>query len=66
MITIQDLYNILENKIANEAQKTLIRNNFPPQVAERMCAAIDGHVRGKKPEIRNTDYRLIQTRCRAL
>lgn len=43
MITIQDLYNILENKIANEAQKTLIRNNFPTQVAERMCAAIDGH-----------------------
>jgi uncharacterized protein YaaW (UPF0174 family) len=43
MITIQDLYNILENKIANEAQKTLIRNNFPPQIADRMCAAIDGH-----------------------
>lgn len=42
MITIQDLYNILDNKIANEAQKTLIRNNFPPQVADRMCAAIDG------------------------
>ena len=42
MITIQDLYNILENKIANEAQKALIRNNFPPQVADRMCAAIDG------------------------
>ena len=42
MITIQDLYNILENKIANEAQKTLIRNNFPPQIAERMCDAIDG------------------------
>ena len=42
MITIQDLYNILDNKIANEAQKKLIRNNFPPQVADRMCAAIDG------------------------
>lgn len=42
MITIQDLYNILDNKIANEAQKALIRNNFPPQVADRMCAAIDG------------------------
>lgn len=32
----------LDNKIANEAQKTLIRNNFPPQIADRMCAAIDG------------------------
>lgn len=42
MITIQDLYNILDNKIANEAQKTLIRNNMPSQIAERMCAAIDG------------------------
>lgn len=43
MITIQDLYNIMDNKIANEAQKALIRNNFPPQIADRMCAAIDGH-----------------------
>ena len=42
MITIEDLYSILENKIANEAQKNLIQNNFPPQVADRMCAAIDG------------------------
>lgn len=37
MITIQDLYNIVGNKIANEAQKALIRNNFPPQIADR-CA----------------------------
>ena len=43
MLSIQDLYNILDNKIANEAQKTLIRNNMPPQIADRMCAAIDGH-----------------------
>lgn len=42
MVTVQDLYNILDNKIANEAQKRLIRNNMPPQIAERMCAAIDG------------------------
>ena len=45
MITIQDLYNIVGNKIANEAQKTLIRNNFPPQIAEQMCNAIDGQER---------------------
>lgn len=42
MLTIKDLYDIVENKIANEAQKTIIRNNMPPQIAERMCAAIDG------------------------
>jgi len=41
MITAKDLYNILENKIANEAQKSLIRSNFPPQIAEKMCNAID-------------------------
>lgn len=39
MITIQDLYNILGNKISNEMQKAIIRNNCPPQIAERMCAA---------------------------
>ena len=42
MITIKDLYDIVGNKITNEAQKALIRNSFPPQIAERMCAAIDG------------------------
>ena len=47
MITIQDLYNIVGNKIANEAQKVLIRNNFPPQIAEQMCNAIDGQERAE-------------------
>lgn len=42
MLTIQDLYNIVGNKISYEIQKGIIRNNFPPQIAERMCAAIDG------------------------
>lgn len=42
MITIQDLYNILGNKISNEMQKSIIRNNCPPKIAERMCAVIDG------------------------
>ncbi len=45
MITIQDLYNIIGNKIANEAGKAIIRNNFPPQIAEQMCRAIDGQER---------------------
>lgn len=41
MITIQDLYNIVVKKVSDETQKTIIRNNFPPQIAERMCSAID-------------------------
>ena len=47
MITIQDLYNIVGNKIDNEAQKAFIRNNFPPQIAEQMCNAIDGQERAE-------------------
>lgn len=43
MITIQDLYNIVDNKISNEVGKAIIRNNFPPQIAEQMCNAIDSH-----------------------
>ena len=42
MITEKDLYDILENKISNEAQKAFIRNNFPQHIAGRMCAAVDG------------------------
>lgn len=41
MITTKDLYDIIENKISNEAQKSLIRNSFPPQIADRMCNVID-------------------------
>lgn len=40
-MTIQDLYDIVGNKMANEAKKSIIRNNFPPQVATQMCDAID-------------------------
>ncbi len=47
MITIQDLYNIVGNKIAKEVQKTLIRNNFPHDIAEQMCNAIDGQERAE-------------------
>ena len=43
MITIQDLYNIVGNKISNEVGKAIIRNNFPPQIADQMCNAIDAH-----------------------
>ncbi|MBQ6437501.1 MAG: hypothetical protein IJK20_03515 [Bacteroidales bacterium] len=41
MITVQDLYNIVGNKISNEIRKAFIRNSFPPQIAEQMCADID-------------------------
>lgn len=41
MITLNDLYDLFENKIANVAQKGTIRNNMPPQIAERMCMVID-------------------------
>lgn len=47
MISIQDLYNIVGNKITNEAGKAIIRNNFPPQIAEQMCRAIDGQERAE-------------------
>lgn len=47
MITIQDLYNIVGNKIAKEAQKDLIRNNFPHDIAEQMCNVIDGQERAE-------------------
>lgn len=47
MITIQDLYNIVGNKIPNETGKAIIRNNFPPQIAEQMCRAIDGQERAE-------------------
>ena len=47
MITMQDLYNIVGNKIANETGNAIIRNNFPPQIAEQMCRAIDGQERAE-------------------
>lgn len=41
MITVQDLYNIVGNMISNEIRKAFIRNSFPPQIAEQMCADLD-------------------------
>ena len=42
MITLKDLNDIAQNKIKNDAQKAIIRSSFPPHIAERMSAAIDG------------------------
>ena len=47
MITVQDLYNIMENNVSNEMRKTIIRIIFPPQIAEQMCAAINGQERAE-------------------
>lgn len=47
MITVQDLYNIMENKVSNEMRKTIIRIIFPLQIAEQMCAAINGQERAE-------------------
>jgi len=41
MITIRDLYDIVEKKMVSESGKAIIRNNFPPALAEQMCDAID-------------------------
>lgn len=43
MLTTKNLCDIMEYKIANEAQKSLIRINFPAKIADRMCNAIDSH-----------------------
>lgn len=40
-MTEQDFLNIIGNKISNEMQKVIIRNNFQPQIAERLCNTID-------------------------
>ena len=65
MITMQDLYNIVGNKIANETWKTIIRNNFPPQIAEQMCCAIDGHERAEHFQrlLREYNEWLLQQQC---
>jgi len=38
MITAKDLYDIIGNKIANEAQKAIIRNNLPSILSEGTSA----------------------------
>jgi len=41
MLTVKDFQDIIEGKIASEAQKAIIRNSVPPQIAEKVCEAID-------------------------
>lgn len=47
MITVQDLFNIMESKVSNEMRKSIIRIIFPLQIAEQMCAAIIGQERAE-------------------
>lgn len=42
-MTEQDFLNIIGNKISNEMQKAIIRNNYAPQLAEPLCNAIDSN-----------------------
>jgi len=42
-MTEQDFLNIIGNKISNEMQKAIIRNNFQPQLANQLCNVIDCH-----------------------
>lgn len=41
MITAKDFCDIIGNKIATDMWKSMIRNNFPPHIAEQICDAID-------------------------
>lgn len=56
MITIKDLYDIVGKKITNEAGKAIIRNNFPPYLAEQMCDAIDRQERAEHFKRLLTEY----------
>lgn len=41
MITAKDFCDIIGNKIASDMWKSMIRNSFPPHIAEQLCDAID-------------------------
>ena len=41
MITAKDFCDIIGNKMASDIWKSMIRNNFPPNIAEQLYDAID-------------------------
>ena len=43
MITIKDLFELTGDKMINDIQKSFIRRNCAPDVAESMCVCIDRH-----------------------
>lgn len=68
MITTQDLFNIVGNKISNEMGKSIIRNSFPPQIAKQMCNAIDSNEKAELlqkltewQEFQNKQQQVIQS-----
>ena len=50
MTTIKDLFELVATRKCNEFHKALIRDNFAPCIAEKMCGAID---RVEKMELLN-------------
>lgn len=65
MITIKDLYDIMGNKITKESQKAIIRENFPREIAEKMCDAIDSQEKAEHFQrflIEWNEWMLIQQR----
>lgn len=41
MVTAKDFCDMIGNKMASEYGKSMIRNNFPPNIAEQLYDAID-------------------------
>ena len=41
MVTAKDYCDIISNKLASDMWKSMVRNNFPPHIAEQLCDAID-------------------------
>jgi hypothetical protein len=37
----QEIWNIIQNKIGNEALKNFIRRTYAPQIADLLCRALD-------------------------
>ena len=37
----QEIWNIIQSKIGNEALKNFIRRTYAPQIADLLCRAID-------------------------
>lgn len=56
MITTKDLCDIIGNKIASDIGKSLIRNSFPPHIAEQLCDAIERNDSAEKFNRILTEY----------
>ena len=68
-MTEQDFLNIIGNKISNEMQKAIIRNNYAPQTAEQLCDVIDfcekadlfRKLMNEWAEFQRRQYQIVQT-----